>query len=286
VAFTPSGQTLASCGSDNTVRNRDHVSGTSHVLAHCHRPEDVAFSPDGSELAWNQAEGIFRYSFQAERVRKLRGWANYVAYSPDGKHLATSGSVLRIWDRRSSRIVRSERERIPTNAEAAAWLGSPSCSAFSPDGNEFASSRFLHRWGKTALNLIRVEDILSGRERLRLPLHSMWTFSLAFSPDGRYLAAPCASMLHAWDVHSGQPLARAQIDRRYFGDVAFTPDSRFLAAAHRDGAVRFYDTTNWLQHVAFDWDIGPLVSLDIARDGLRAAAGSKCGKIVVWDIDF
>jgi WD40 repeat protein len=69
-------------------------------------------------------------------------------------------------------------------------------------------------------------------------------------------------------------------------EVAFTPDSRFLAAARNDRTVQLWETASWSPAAAFDWQIGSLVSLAIAPDGMRAAAGSKRGKIVVWDIDL
>jgi WD40 repeat protein len=81
-------------------------------------------------------------------------------------------------------------------------------------------------------------------------------------------------------------LTRLAVDRKHFQAIAFTPDGRFLAAVRNDATARFWDARTWQPARAFEWGIGPLVSLAIAPDGMRAAAGSKKGKIVVWDVDL
>ena len=110
--------------------------------------------------------------------------------------------------------------------------------------------------------------------------------SLAFTPDERLLAGACGVFLRIWDATTGDLVVRMKVDQTHFQAVGFTPDGRFLVAGRNDGTVQFYETGTWREHAAFDWGIGPLACLVVARDGMRAAVGSKKGKILVWDLDL
>ena len=133
---------------------------------------------------------------------------------------------------------------------------------------------------------MRLAEPATGRDVSVLRGHGDTATALAFSPDGATLAAACGQFLWAWDVRSGGSLTRQKVDRLHFQAIAFTPDGRLLAAVRNDRTARFWDTRTWKEHAAFDWEVGPLVSLAVSPDGMRAAAGSKRGKIVVWDLDF
>jgi WD40 repeat protein len=140
--------------------------------------------------------------------------------------------------------------------------------------------------GETWEHWIRLLDVTTHQERGTLRGHGNIANDLAFSSDGTALAAACSQFLWVWDVASGEPLTRFKVDRLHFQAVAFTPDGRFLLAVRNDGTVRVLETQRWREQAAFAWGIGPLVSLAIAPDGMRAACGSKRGKIVVWDVDL
>jgi WD40 repeat protein len=133
---------------------------------------------------------------------------------------------------------------------------------------------------------IRLTDVTTQREKGALRGHGNVANDLAFSPDSATLAAACAQFLWVWDVRRGGPITRLKVNRLHFQAVAFTPDGHHLLAARNDGTVRVLETGRWREQVAFDWGIGPLVSLAVAPDGMRAACGSKRGKIVVWDVDL
>ena len=278
VNFSPDGTKLVSSAIGDCVRLWDFPSGEGRLYRTALMAAAVAFSPDGGEVACRHSRGLvlwplangYRWS-----VRLGLSGDNPVVFSPDGRFLATGGAAKILWNRQTGQGV-----PLKFQAEFAAGV------AFSPDGRTLASAHGLHSRGGNWRSKIRLTDLSSKKTLRTIRDHEVTASALAYSPNGRLLAAACGHSLLVWDVAGGEPVTQIRLNRLNFQAVSFTPDSRFLGAAHNDDKARFWDTTTWRQHVAFDWDIGPLVSLDIARDGLRAAAGSKRGKIVVWDIDF
>jgi WD40 repeat protein len=245
----------------------------------------VAFTPDGGSLLWNTSPSvmIWRLAEQYPRpfgdsraaVRFPICTATRVVLSPDGRLLATDHPPF-VWH------VQTERPAYDPPAEQP-W---PSALAFAPDGLTLASAVPAFYVGDRARYAIRLSDPCTGEVRGELRGHSRRVVELAFSPDGRSLAAACMTALWVWDVGTGGPVCQLSAQRQGFRAVAFTPDGCFLVAGRTDGTVRLHDTRTWAERAAFDWRIGPVMSLAVAPDGMRAAAGSNKGKVAVWDLDL
>jgi WD40 repeat protein len=131
---------------------------------------------------------------QLRAVEAHGRWIRKVAASPDGKIIASVADdmVCRLWDTTSGKLLRELRgheEKTPTHFPSMLFV----CT-FSPDGRFLATADKVGR--------IVVWEPASGKQAKTLDASGMYTWdpvqrkhsiggvrSLAFSPDGRYLAA-------------------------------------------------------------------------------------------------
>lgn len=65
---------------------------------------------------------------------------------------------------------------------------------------------------------------------------------LAFSPDGRRIAAAGAGFVTISPVSRGAPLASSGYEASLVYSLTYSPDGRFVATTHNDGTARVWDT--------------------------------------------
>lgn len=95
--------------------------------------------------------------------------------------------------------------------------------------------------------------LLQTRPLATLGGHASWVYSLAFSPDGRHLAAASSDhTIGVWECTAGWRLAHVLVghtDSVYC--VAFSPDGQLLASGSADNSVRLWDIQTGEEQVRF-----------------------------------
>lgn len=144
---------------------------------------------------------------------------HFLAFSPDGKRLATVGyKELRLWEVASGK--RLQEWAVP---QAPSYSASWSPLAFSPDGQYVA----LGCRDKT----LRLWESATGREILKQP-HDFVT-ALAFGRDGQALAVTAGDRVRVYDPRTGR--ARYEVEAcKYVNHVAFSADGKTLIAVGND----------------------------------------------------
>jgi WD40 repeat protein/serine/threonine protein kinase len=262
VAFRPDGQRLVSTGSDNTVRIWDTTTGqqvfafTGHnqvVMNACFIPDGArvaSASTDGIVKVWEAASGAEVFS-RTGRVSDTLG----LAFSPDGKYLAWAGAdqCVKVCDAATGQERRSIRQR-------TAVLG----IAFSPDSKRLASA---------GLGMVNLWDLETGKLVVTFHLEGGWILDVAFSPDGRRMAATSsAGAVQVWDTADGGNTLLLRGHTGMAFQLSFSPDGRRLATWARNQEIRVWDLTVPPEARVLVTQPAEIWALAFSPDGKRVAS--------------
>ncbi|MEV4622938.1 caspase family protein [Asanoa sp. NPDC049573] len=229
VRFTPDGRRLATGGADGSVRIWDAETRQREfpVLApHTRWVRAVAFNPDGTRLAGASDDGAVSLWNLAQGSRPIPGprfdQSLYcLAYSPDGRWLATGGADHLVHLCRPGRTV-----SLRGHADHVLSL------AYHPDG------LFLASGGRD--RTVRLWDLTSDpAAEIACNRHQGWVQSVAVSPDGALIASACHDgRVDVYTATTLEPVtAPVATHNGSANSVAFSPDGTLLASGGDDGVV-------------------------------------------------
>jgi hypothetical protein len=188
-----------------------------------------------------------------------------LAYSPDGRTLATASMDVRLWDAASGQLKATLKGH-----SKAAWA-----LAFSPDGRTLASGS----WDHTA----RLWDAERGELQAILRGHTDQVETLAFAPDGKTLAtAGLDKSTRLWKVPGGEPIGNLQRNSEPIWRLLFSPDGQTLVTMgwHE---VRLWNPESGRLSATLQTGQTPIRDLAFSRDGRTLATVTAFGRALLWD---
>jgi WD40 repeat protein len=319
VAFSPDGKTIATGGADGKVRRWDAATGKElgpAIEPHRRHCQNVAYLDADTLFTFGWQEPVNFWDRETAKPKRLFVGAEWqitaLAYSPDGRHLATGGDdgePIRVWEAASGKQVALLRDGIfdvtclrfspdgtslisgdyggsirwwewakgstPAKRHVCENKGIVRCSAFSPDGKSLAAG--------DDVGMVRVCAVSSGRllhTLEALGADGQLVTALAFFPDGQTLLA-CSPVdgVHQWDLTTGKEVRRVKHEQlghaNSVSGLATSPAGRWVYSASYDGSISVWEAASGrLARILKEKtpDCNGPVSIALSPDGTRLAA--------------
>lgn len=203
----------------------------------------------------------------------LRGhnhWTRSVAFSPDGRYLASGSEnkTINIW------IATTGKEQPSPQSLFGSLILSVT---FSADGRDIAVG--LEK------NIVMIWNVATGENQRTLRGHIRSVTSVAFSPGNNFLVSGSEDKtITIWNTTTGIERQTIQGHRFPVTSVTFSPDGRYIASGSEDQIIKLWNAMTGEEHKTLQSHSYSVTSVSFLADSNCLASGSKDKAIKVWDI--
>jgi len=316
--FSPDGKTMAVVldGDKIILYSTPTWERMSTLEGHSARVEDIAYSPNGNQLA----SGSKDYTGRLWDINVgacsciLRGHSDFVksvTYSPRGDQIASSSDdgTVKLWNVETGECCYT----------LAGHTGHVYCAAYSPNGNQIASGggdRIVRLWnieteeyshiliGHRSImssvvyapqglqvasashdGTVRLWDSTSGECRHVLKGHKDIVYSIAFSPHGNQItSAGKDKTVQIWDAETGAILHSLHGHSSDITGVVYSPQGDLIASASDDRTVRLWHAETGVCRQTLTGHSKGVSSIVFSPRGDQVASSSDDRTVRLWDV--
>ncbi len=221
-----------------------------------------------------------------------------IVFSPDGRYIASrmfslpGDATTYIWNVNTRQCVKFLGSE-----------GSPKSLAFSPDGKYLAVG-IAKTFNQVTQNDVCIVffDVETGEKinKLRRTVPANYNISpvedIAFSPDGKYLAAGTGhgeGVIEVWSIGSGTLVKALTGVKGHIRNLSYSPDGKYIAVSNYSSSIHVWDIGTGRLYKTFTTDEGSINFLTYSPDGQYIAlafnkeigkTGEHQGTIEIWDV--
>jgi WD40 repeat protein len=277
VDVSPSGELIATAGSDKTVRLWKFDGTLLHTFnGHQAAVWDVAISPDNLLIASTSRDKTIKlWHKNGQLLKTLKGHRDEVLgvdFSPNGQTIASASRdhTIKLWDRRDGAVIDTL-----TGHTSAVWK-----AAFSPDGQTIASAsedKTVKIWKLGQNGKFQLSQTLKG--------HQNEIRDIAFSPDGQIISSASHDRTtKLWQTDSGKLLNTLEGHSAPVSGVVFSPDGQTVTTASWDGTLKICNIEGTLLKT-INIDKKRIWDLDVSPDGGTIASASEQDIVKLVNLD-